>query len=370
MTGWLDSLTAHLTQMSTLELLSRLALTLSVFLVAWFLRRMLHRLIGRSLTPVLDKNTAQASAARFQFLTCRTITVLTIAATVPFILEIWGLHGLEWLIDHTTLVDTLIGLTVIIVLTWLSWFGVKLLVDFILSPKYGDTAARARTMNELLVSVLRFVLVVVAILLGLSELGLNIMPLIAGAGIFGIAVGFGAQSLVKDVLTGFMIVLEDSIAVGDAITVATHSGSVERVGVRSLHLRDIDGTLHIVPYSAITTVQNMSRDFGYATVDLNLALETSSEHVEAAFAEVGGALFAEALWADKILAPLEYLGIHAVGDVGAVHRARVKTKAPDRLLVRRELLRRIIPALSAKGVLFTTARPTSLMPPAIGSENR
>ncbi len=105
----------------------------------------------------------------------------------------------------------------------------------------------------------------------LSELGVNIAPLLAGAGVLGLAIGFGAQTLVKDVITGIFILMEDTISVGDVVEVGAHAGLVEKISIRTVHMRDFDGNVHSIPFGEVQTIKNMSKDFAYAVVDVRIA---------------------------------------------------------------------------------------------------
>jgi small conductance mechanosensitive channel len=211
--------------------------------------------------------------------------------------------------------------------------------------------SRARTVLPLLRSTLMVVLITVAALMILSQIGINIAPLLAGAGIAGIAVGFGAQALVKDVITGFFMLLEDTFAVGDRVDVGGgHVGVIEAVSIRNFRLRDIQGVVHTVPFSAITTVLNMSRDFAYVVCDAGIVYREDPDRAIEVMREAGKDLAAEPRWSRYVLAPLEILGVERFTDTAMVIRARIKAAPPYQLEMSREFNRVLKKAFDRNGI--------------------
>ncbi|MFN0044173.1 MAG: mechanosensitive ion channel domain-containing protein, partial [Alphaproteobacteria bacterium] len=190
----------------------------------------------------------------------------------------------------------------------------------------------------------RFLFLALAVMVGftlLSEFGVNIAPLLAGAGVIGIAVGLGAQNMAKDVLKGLTILLEDSIAVGDWITVAGRTGEVEQLSIGSVRLRDLNGNVHIVPFSEVSTVVNMNREFGYGVIEVGVSyrddIDRAIEVVEAVVAEMR----ADETLGKGILGGLEMLGVAALAESAVTIRGRVKTGPLLQWKVEREFRRRI-----------------------------
>jgi small-conductance mechanosensitive channel len=175
----------------------------------------------------------------------------------------------------------------------------------------------------------------------LAEVGINVAPLLAGAGVVGLAVGFGSQTLVRDVITGIFLLFEDAVAVGDTVTVGGLSGTVEQLSIRSIRLRALDGSIHIVPFSSVTTVTNQTRDFGYAVVDLALDYAEDTDQAVRMLRAVGEELRDDEAWAPQLLAPLEVMGVDRMTDQGVIVRVRVMTPPARRWAVGRELNRRI-----------------------------
>lgn len=216
-----------------------------------------------------------------------------------------------------------------------------------------DDAAEARRL-ETVSRALRYaasaVILLIAGLVILSELGVSIAPILGAAGIVGIAIGFGAQSLVKDYFAGFFLLLENQIAKGDVVKIADHGGLVEDVTLRYVRLRDYSGNVHYVPNGLITTVTNMSREFGYALMDVGVAYREDLEQVFAAIRETGDALQRDPAWAARILEPLEIAGVENLADSAVVVRCRFKVRVLEQWSVRREFLRRIKAAFDAHGI--------------------
>ncbi len=225
-------------------------------------------------------------------------------------------------------------------------------------------SSRARTLLPLVRNALFVVICLLTALTVLSELGVNIAPLLAGAGVVGLAVGFGAQTLVKDVITGAFILFEDPLNIGDVATINGTSGLVEGMTIRTVKLRDGDGTLHTIPFGAVGTVSNMARDYGYYSVDVAVAYQEDTDRVIAAMRQAFDELSREPAWRIDILGPIEIQGIDRF-TLDAVHiRARIKTRALRQWDVGREYNRRMKMTFDALGIqLFLPAR-AAYVPPA------
>ncbi len=214
-------------------------------------------------------------------------------------------------------------------------------------------AAHVRRL-ETVFRVLRYVssglIALIAGLLILSELGVSIAPILGAAGIIGIAVGFGAQSLVKDYFAGFFLLLENQVAKGDVVEVAGRSGLVEDVTLRYIRLRDYSGNVHYVPNGLITTVTNMSREFACAVMDVGIAYREDLDAVFAVLRETAHALEQDPDFGARILEPLEIAGVENLADSAVVVRCRFKVRVLEQWNVRREFLGRLKAAFDARGI--------------------
>jgi moderate conductance mechanosensitive channel len=184
----------------------------------------------------------------------------------------------------------------------------------------------------------------------LHLVGVNIMPIVAGVGILSLAVGFGAQTLVKDIINGLFILVEDSIAVGDVVTIRGTGGVVEAVNVRTIRLRDLQGSVHIIPNSQVETIANMTMDYAYYVLDVNVAYHEDTDRVVAALQEIDAEMRADPAFAADMLAPIEILGLERFTDSAVVLRARLKTKPIKQWSVGREFNRRMKKLFDARGI--------------------
>ena len=202
-------------------------------------------------------------------------------------------------------------------------------------------AGRLRTLMPMLRTTLLGLIVLVVALIVLSEVGVNIAPLLAGAGVIGIAVGFGSQKLVQDLITGLFLLLENAMQVGDVVTLGGLTGTVEALSIRTIRLRALDGAVHIIPFSAVTTVTNQTRDYGYAVLDISVGLNEEPGPVIDVVRDIAEAMRAEPKWATMILDALDVMGIDRFIDTAWVLRVRLKTQPSSRWAVARELNRRV-----------------------------
>ncbi|CUQ65672.1 MAG: mechanosensitive ion channel family protein [Nitrospira sp.] len=209
---------------------------------------------------------------------------------------------------------------------------------------------RAETLTQVLRDVARVFVVAVGTMMVLSEIGIDLKPLLAAAGLGGLAIGFGAQSLVKDVISGFFILLEDSIAVGDVVEIAGVSGLVEEVKLRSIRLRDVSGSVHVVPNGIVDRVKNMTKGFSFYVFDVGVAYKEDVDRVMAVLVEIAEELRADPLYAEDILEPLEMLGVDRFDDSAVIIRCRIKTMPSKQWRVGREMNRRIKKTFDAKGI--------------------
>ena len=209
---------------------------------------------------------------------------------------------------------------------------------------------RAETIGRVLRYITSVVLSLIASVLILSELGVAIAPILGAAGVVGLAIGFGAQSLVKDYFTGFFLLLENQLTTGDVVEVGGKSGLVEDVTLRFVRLRDYDGNVHYVPNSQITTVTNMSRGYAQAVVDVGIAYRENVDEALDVMRDVGRAMRTDELFAPKILDDLEIAGVDRLADSAVVLRCRFRVAPLQQWNVRREYLRRLKHAFDERGI--------------------
>ncbi|GIX28437.1 MAG: hypothetical protein KatS3mg123_2318 [Burkholderiales bacterium] len=213
-----------------------------------------------------------------------------------------------------------------------------------------EEVKRIQTLSRAFRYLASVVVWVVAGMLILSELGISIAPILATAGVAGIAIGFAAQSLVKDYFTGFIMLTENQIRVGDVVNVAGIGGLVEEVTLRYVRLRDYDGNVHFVPNGAISTVTNMSREFAQSVMDIGVAYRENVDEVFEVMREVAKEMREDPVFGPKILEDLEIAGVDKWADSAVVVRCRFKVRPLEQWTVRREYLRRLKRAFDERGI--------------------
>lgn len=214
-----------------------------------------------------------------------------------------------------------------------------------------EAVKRAETLARVFRYLIAVVVSLVAGMLVLGEIGISVAPILGAAGVVGLAVGFGAQSLVRDYFTGFFILLENQIRQGDIVQLSSdHAGFVEEVTLRYVRLRDYDGRVHFVPNGQITSIINSTREFAFAVLDVGVAYRENVDEVMALMQDVARGLREDADFAPRILDDLEMAGVNAWGDSAVVVRARIKCVPPQQWAVKREYLRRLKAVFDERGI--------------------
>jgi small-conductance mechanosensitive channel len=204
-----------------------------------------------------------------------------------------------------------------------------------------ERAKRARTLGALLSKVATIAIVSIAVLMILHELRIDIAPVLTGAGIAGLAVGFGAQTMVRDIISGFFLILEDQVRVGDVAAINGTGGLVEQINLRTIVLRDQEGAVHVFPNGAINTLANRSKDYSYYVIDLGISYREDPDRVVKVLKDVGAELQKDPQFSPFILEPVEVLGVDAFADWSVTLKLRIKTVPLKQWDVGRELRKRI-----------------------------
>ena len=209
---------------------------------------------------------------------------------------------------------------------------------------------RAATLSGILTSLVTASAMFIAILMMLRELAIDVVPLLTGAGIAGLAIGFGAQNLVRDVISGFFLILEDQVRVGDLVRINSASGIVEQINLRTIVVRDGEGAVQVFPNGSITSLANLSKQYAYAIVDMRVAYTENLDRVVGTMREVGAAMEKDQVWGALVLAPLEVLGVESLADGFASVRVKFKTLPLNQGKVANELRRRLMNAFVGRGI--------------------
>lgn len=223
---------------------------------------------------------------------------------------------------------------------------------------------RARTLGRLVRNALTALVLGVATLMILRELNVDIMPVLTGAGVVGLAVGFGAQTLVKDVISGFFLILDDYVRVGDVARINGTGGLVEAINLRTIVLRDAEGTLHVFPNGSITTLANQTKDFAFAVVDVGFNYNEDTERVVDTLREVGEAVSANPTFAANVIGPVEIQAVEGFANGQMSVRMRLKARPQTQWDIARELRWQIKRAFDERRIAFPQAPITvALAPP-------
>ena len=209
---------------------------------------------------------------------------------------------------------------------------------------------RLATLGGILTRLITTAVGFVAALMLLRELSIDVMPILTGAGIVGLAIGFGAQNLVRDVISGFFLILEDQVRVGDVARINGVGGMVEQINLRTIVVRDGEGAVQVFPNGTITTLANLSKQFAYAVVDLRLAYSENIDRVAGTIREVGASLQHDAAWQAFVLEPIEIVGIESLDNGFATLRVKIKTQPLHQGQVANELRRRLLTTFVGRGI--------------------
>jgi len=226
----------------------------------------------------------------------------------------------------------------------------------------APSRARRRTLLPLLRTTMLCVIIVIAALIILSQIGINIAPLLAGAGVVGLAIGFGSQALVKDIITGLFILIEDQIAVGDIVDVGKeHSGVVEAISVRTIRLRDQGGVVHTVPFSEVTSIKNMTKDYTYTVARIGIAYGEDIDRVVEILRAVGDQLAQDETVQSFIMNPFEYMGVDVLDESSVVLVVRIRTLPGKQLAVGRAFNRLVKIAFDEHGIASRDPTPIVML---------
>ncbi len=299
----------------------------------------------------------QARVNRYLPVARRAAQAVILLLGICLILEAWNADIFTWLASEIgrAVIATIASIVAIALIATIVLEVATTLVDRYLTQvdekgELVERSQRARTLLPLARNALRVVVGVIAALMILSEIGLDIAPVLAGVGVAGLAIGFGAQTLVKDIITGLFILLEDSVAVGDVVTAGGHTGTVEAITIRTIRLRDLQGHVHTVPFSGVDTISNMTKEFSYYLIDMGVAYREDYDEVVEVMREVGAELQQDPEIGPNMLEPLEIMGLNSFGDSAVIVRARLKTKPLTQWATGREYNRRLKAAFDERGI--------------------
>lgn len=255
----------------------------------------------------------------------RTVTLIGVAIAIA---QAWGLIDfLGWVASEggQRVTGSVISAAIILLVGFLIYLAMSSWVEYRLNPNFGTVpTAREKTLLSLFRNAFTVALAIFIFMLALAQIGINIAPLLAGAGVLGLAIGFGAQKFVQDIITGIFIQLENIMNEGDVVSVGATSGVVERLTIRSVSIRSLDGTLHLIPFSSVDMVSNSMKGFSYHVAEIGVAYDSDISEVKAAMQDAFDKLM-ETDAKTAILEPLDIQGVTLFGDSAINVRARIKT---------------------------------------------
>jgi len=360
------------------------------FMLDWILRLMLETAFGIAEQPQEqpvpaeetsyepeDKAEAEAGGGRLDLDRMkgplRTALRLALAVLLFFwILNIWGIS----LPIGEALVKTLIKILAVVLICYVAWGLINAAIQRRMHEEMpegkedeemeegGAGGSRIATLLMLLRKFILVVIIVMASLIVLAALGVNIGPLIAGAGVFGLAIGFGAQTLVKDIISGVFFLMDDAFRVGDYLEVSGTKGSVEHISLRSLRLRNPRGQVYFIPFGDMKTVTNLSRDYVIMKLDFRVRYDADVEKIRKIIKKkVYNVIAADPELGPKLLEPIKSQGVREMDDSAMIMRVKYKTKPGDQFAIRKEVYRLMQEAFKEEGIEFAHRNVTVYMPP-------
>jgi small conductance mechanosensitive channel len=280
-------------------------------------------------------------------------------ASISLALERFGINEPRWnprLFAHWFLTHG-VNIIILCVASFIAIRIANLAIDhfqFKLARRHGaadlEWHRRATTLSVILTSVVNASVGFVAALMLLRELSIDILPILTGAGIAGLAIGFGAQNLVRDVISGFFLILEDQVRIGDLARINGVAGTVEQINLRTIVVRDGEGAVQVFPNGTITALANLSKQFAYAVVDVRVAYNENIDRVMGTMREVGASMERDGLWGPLVLAPLDITGIESLDGGAATIRVKFKTQPLKQGRVANELRRRLMSTFVGRGI--------------------
>ena len=323
-------------------------------------RSIVHRLLaGLDIVSADNRAAVQTRANRLG----RSLTLLAYGiaalASISLALSRAGIGEPQWTWREVGRWLTTHGINLVVILAgaWVVVHAANLAIahlQFKLGRHHVHTdlewQRRASTLGGILTSLVTVVVAFVSILMLLRELSIDVLPILTGAGIAGLAIGFGAQNLVRDVISGFFLILEDQVRIGDLARINGVGGVVEQINLRTIVLRDGEGAVQVFPNGTITALANLSKQFSYAIVDVRVAYSENLDRVIGTMREAGASMGRDPVWSPLLMAPLDITGVESLEGGAATVRARFKVLPLHQGQVANELRKRLLGAFVGRGI--------------------
>lgn len=350
--------------------------TVVIVLAGWAAIAAVKRLMARAfrLSPDLNRRFPELEARANRYLPVLREVVRGVVWLfgILLVLNVWGVRSFQWLNSNAAgrAIGSAVAIAVIVIVALVLWETFTLVLERYSARLVaaGAGRARARTLLPLFRTTTLIIITVLAGLVALTEIGVNITPLLAGAGVIGLAVGVGSQKLVQDVINGVFILVEDTIAIGDVVDVGGgHAGVVETISIRSMRLRDGTGAIHTVPFSEVHIIENRTRDFSRAIFEVEVAYREDIDRVIAAMREVGEAVSKDEAFAPLVIEPFKIIGVDKVKGSGVVVMAQIATLAGKQWDVARTFNLRLKQRFDELKIEMPSGRPVVFVRGAVDS---
>ena len=344
--------------------------------------------ISGHLIPEMEGSGATAEKAQLETRSCyvRIGRVVLISLIVLLIGKLWGVsfRNLAEAGMGAQIASQGVGFLLILAVGYMAWEITNLTINRKLAREMdamgidedheggeggGAGLTRMATILPIMGITLQVTIIIITVLLALSQIGINITPLLAGAGVLGLAIGFGAQTLVKDIVSGVFFLLDDAFRAGEYVDIGGTEGTVEKISIRSLQLRGVTGPVHVVPYGSISKLTNMSRDWVIMKLKFTIPFDTDIEKVRKLFKKIGQEMMDVPELAEKFLAPFKGQGAADVTDVGIVVRGKFTTRPGDQWEIRKQVYNRVQKAFEENGIEFARKEVRVTMPDDIDTKH-
>ena len=308
------------------------------------------------MTPVEPSNERARKFVRLLMALAATVAVLALGSLA---LDRFGVveqrwhpqDAVEWMLSHgVNIVIIIVGAAFVIRAASLAIERIQRTIGGHHQQTDPEWQRRASTLAGILTSIVTVTVAFVAVMMLLRELSIDVLPILTGAGIAGLAIGFGAQNLVRDVISGFFLILEDQVRIGDSARINGVAGTIEQINLRTIVLRDEGGAVQVFPNGTITTLANVSKQFAFAIVDVHMAYRENIDRVLGTLREIGSAMEHDPVWGALVLDPLEIVGIEELGDTFATIKVKFRTLPLNQGKVASELRRRIMTTFVSRGI--------------------
>lgn len=333
-------------------------ITASVLIGARLVWILVVGLLDRSFANIgMESSLGASNYHRYHRIFRALLSWIVYAITIIVLLEAWGVPALQWFANGTLghrIVSAAATIIISVIIALLVWEAISGALNRRIQrwTSTGDVvrATRLRTFLPMIRTVLFVAIAAIVLMTTLHELGINTTPLLAGASIVGIAVGFGSQKLVQDFITGIFLLMENAMQVGDTVTVAGVTGVVEHLSIRTVHLRASDGSLFVVPFSAVSTVNNVNRGLGNARIRINVGMNADIDAIYAALRQISADMRAEPELAPLIKANIDIAGVEKIEEWLISITAQIRTTDQGRARIQRELNRRVLEYFRKQGM--------------------